>query len=124
MKGVSSILLLSVALLLSACSAVGISQAQGSATSGAFSASSPAPSVPGGPLSPEAAQELSKLPAGSYVVACTPELQKLPAGMRMTQIPGFHEARPGFMLLVDGHCAMNPTATPAPTIRPISVDGS
>ena len=73
----------------------------------------PTPTVLGGPLSPEALVELSRLPAGTTIVACEPTMPTYPPGTFMS---GWDfSTRP--YVLADGHCARDPNATPRPTER-------
>lgn len=78
--------------------------------------------LPGGPLTQPASEQLQALPPDTTVVDCAPGLAKLPAGARTSQIAGYHELKPGRYLLVDGHCAFSPSATSEP-LREDNADG-
>jgi hypothetical protein len=74
-------------------------------------------------LSTAAQQELQQLPSGTYVVPCGP-VPQLPTDVRQSKPAGFWLRNPGFYILVDGHCALDPSATPAPFRDDAADDGA
>ena len=74
--------------------------------------------VPGGPLTSQAAAELARMPAGSHVVACSPQLAKYDGDSVVFHGLGFLYQHPGFGVLSDGHCVIDPTAPSNPPLEP------
>lgn len=58
-------------------------------------------------LSAEASVEMKALGPSVQVVECAPGLSKLPAGVVPSRPLGFAATHPGFVVLSDGHCAMD-----------------
>jgi hypothetical protein len=58
-------------------------------------------------LSAEASAQMKALGPSVHVVECAPGLSKLPAGLRPSRPLGFAATHPGFVVLSDGHCAMD-----------------
>jgi hypothetical protein len=73
-------------------------------------------------LSASAQQELQQLPAGTHVASCGP-VSQLPTDVRQSKPAGFWLRNPGFYILVDGHCALDPSATLAPFRDDAADDG-
>lgn len=67
------------------------------------------------------AEEFAGLPAGTLIVDCYPDVKQLPPGGLASRSPGFFAEHPGFHFLIDGRCALDPSATPIP-IRSDSLD--
>lgn len=77
---------------------------------------------PGGPLSDQAETQLVAMPVGTTVVPCSPQLAKVPAGLTTSHMPAIAAVRPGFQVLIDGHCVVN-TTLPVQTLVPAPVEG-
>lgn len=74
--------------------------------------------LPGGPLTSQAAAELARMPAGSHVVGCSPQLAKYGGDGVVFQALGFLDQHPGFGVLSDGHCVIDPTKPSNPPLEP------
>jgi hypothetical protein len=60
------------------------------------------------------AEQFAVLPSGSKIVDCLPTQKRFPPGAITSQAPGFFEQHPGFYFLIDGRCALDPSAIATP----------
>lgn len=72
------------------------------------------PGVSGKSLSDIASEQLASLPTGTKIVDCWPGVKQLPLGLTLSTPPGFAQRNPGFYMLSDGRCALDPNANPTP----------
>ena len=112
--GVSVLGIATAAAILGACAPV-------SDEAGMAGTSTVEPSALGGQAgSPSemesAAPTDSGLPEGWIVVACAEGQPTLPPGTQLTGSITWHHLNPGFAILPDGRCAVDPSETPQPIV--------
>ena len=81
----------------------------------------PLPSRLDVPLSPNDVLELRALGPDAYIIECLPGVERLPAGVHPSKPLGWPQTHPGYHILADGRCALDPDATPIP-LSPAPVD--